>query len=57
MVSKDDKDGQIALLKEALEKIKKLANDITNNIGDFYLNNCAKDIEHIANTAIIDTTF
>ena len=54
MVAKEDKDGQIALLKEALEKIQKIAE---GGCDEWTGAHPFADIEKIARTALIDTTF
>lgn len=54
MVKKEDKDGQIALLKEALEKIR---NEAKLNSGNWEAVESCRRIEHIAETAIFDVTF
>lgn len=55
MVAKDDKDGQIALLRDALEKIHNEAKLINSSNWE-EIESCRK-IEHIAETAIFDVTF
>jgi hypothetical protein len=59
MVAKEDKDGQIALLKDALEKIRTEIKYININIWipeedriPLY-----EKIDHLAETALLDTTF
>lgn len=54
MVAKDDKDGQIALLREALEKIQKIAE---GRCDEWTRAQTLNDIEKTARTALIDTTF
>ena len=54
MVSKDDKDGQIALLRDALEKIRKIAEGGCDEWAGAQI---FADIEKTARTALIDTTF
>ena len=54
MVAKDDKDGQIALLRDALEKIQKIAKD---GCDEWTRAQIFDDIEKTARTALIDTTF
>ena len=54
MVAKDDKDGQIALLREALEKIQKIAE---GGCDEWTGAHPFADIEKTARTALIDTTF
>ena len=54
MVAKDDKDGQIALLREALEKIQKIAE---GRCDEWTRAKTLNDIEKTARTALIDTTF
>lgn len=54
MVAKDDKDGQIALLRDALEKIQKIAED---GYDEWVRAQPLDDIEKTARTALIDTTF
>lgn len=54
MVAKDDKDGQIALLRDALEKIQKIAE---GGCDEWTGAQIFADIEKIARTALIDTTF
>ena len=55
MVAKDDKDGQIVLLRDALKKILEMAGEPDDNAwGEFQiLSNVAK----VAQTALFDTTF
>lgn len=53
MVAKDDKDGQIKLLREALEKIHAIAEEHS----DRHYSNDYNDIERISSTALIDTTY
>lgn len=55
MVAKDDKDGQTALLRDALEKIQKIAAD--GKSGGWISAQTFDKIEHIARIALIDTTF
>ena len=54
MVAKDDKDGQIALLRDALEKIQ---DEAKQAIDDWSARVSFDKIEHIASTALLDTTF
>lgn len=54
MVAKDDKDGQIALLRDALEKIQKIAE---GGCDEWTGAQIFADIEKTARTALIDTTF
>ena len=55
MVAKDDKDGQIALLRDALKKILEMTGEPSDPAwGEFrILSNVAK----VAQTALFDTTF
>ena len=55
MVAKDDKDGQIALLRDALEKIHQIAE--SGGYDDWTKRIALEDIERTSNTALIDTTF
>ena len=54
MVSKDDKDGQIALLREALEKIY---NKTKNKNEILKYKSICDEVEHIAQTALLDMMF
>ena len=54
MVAKNDKDGQIALLRDALEKIQKIAE---GGCDEWTETQIFADIEKTARTALIDTTF
>ncbi len=54
MVAKDDKDRQIALLRDALEKIQKIAE---GGYDEWTRAQPLDDIEKIARTTLIDTTF
>lgn len=54
MVAKDDKDGQIALLRDALEKIQKIAE---SGCDEWTGAQIFAVIEKTARTALIDTTF
>lgn len=53
MVAKEDKDGQIALLREALEKIQ----DEIQSVSEWNFYDSSRKIEKIAQTALFDTTF
>lgn len=55
MVAKDDKDGQIALLRDTLEKIQKIA--VEGESNKWIRAQTLDKIEHIARTTLIDTTF
>ena len=55
MIAKDDKDGQIKLLREALEKIHKIAESYGHD--DWTKQSVIEEITCISNTALIDTTF
>lgn len=55
MVAKEDKDGQIALLRAALEKILEMTGEPNDKAwGEFRTLN---DISKIAQTALFDTTY
>lgn len=55
MVAKEDKDGQIALLRTALEKILEMTGEPNDKAwGEFRTLN---DISKIAQTALFDTTY
>ena len=55
MVAKEDKDGQIKLLREALEKILEMTGEPNDNAcGEFRTLN---DISKTAQTALFDTTY
>lgn len=53
MLAKDDKDGQIALLKETLEKIRVEAKDS----HEWNFRDICRNIERTAETALFDVTF
>ena len=55
MIAKDDKDGQIKLLREALEKINKIAESY--GYDDWTKRSAIEEIICVSNTALIDTTF
>jgi hypothetical protein len=59
MVAKEDKDGQIALLKDALEKIRIEIKYINSNIWIPEEDRISlyEKIDHLAETALLDTTF
>lgn len=56
MLKKEDKDGQILILRKALEKILNLVGPYENSKEDFFIIP-VKDIRKTAETAIADTTF
>jgi len=59
MVAKEDKDGQIALLKDALEKIRTEIKYINSNIWIPEEDRISlyEKIDHLAEMALLDTTF
>lgn len=58
MVAKEDKDGQIALLKDALEKIRTEVKYLNSNVWIIEDQTASYEkIDHLAETALLDTTF
>lgn len=58
LVAKDDKDGQLKILREALEKIQKIAyRGCREWSGEPKDMEVLEKIEHTARIALFDTTF
>ncbi len=55
LVAKDDKDGQLKILREALEKIQKIADCGCKEWSEDL--EVLENIEHTVRTALFDTTF
>lgn len=57
MITKEDKDGQIKLLRDALEKIKIEIDDLKSLDEWIIRDDVVDNINRIVDTALLDTTF